>query len=148
MPAEASCGIPDFAPTMLSAVNEARRTARQCGTVFYPTAEPLVWNELLAQAAAGHSTDMATNNFLAHTSSDGRALIDRIEATGYRPVAWGENVAGGPSDIESTMAGWLASPGHCANIMNSTFKDFGAACVRNDATTYKRYWTQNFAAPR
>lgn len=133
---------------MLSAVNAARRTARQCGTVFYPAAEPLAWNDRLAQAAAGHSTDMATHDFLSHTGSDGRTLIARIEATGYRPVAWGENVAGGPADVDSVMAGWLASPGHCANLMNGAFRDFGAACARNDASTYKRYWTQNFAAPR
>jgi uncharacterized protein YkwD len=46
------------------------------------------------------------------------------------------------------MSGWLASAGHCANLMNPVYKDFGAACVRNDATTYERYWTQVFAAPR
>jgi uncharacterized protein YkwD len=46
------------------------------------------------------------------------------------------------------MAGWLASAGHCANIMNATFRDFGAACARNDAAAYQRYWTQDFATPR
>ena len=64
-------------------------------------------------------------------------LVSRVDATGYLAIALGESVAGGP-----------ASAGHCANIMNSTFRDFGAACARNDAAAYQRYWTQDFATPR
>lgn len=148
VPPEESCGIPDFAQAMLTAVNQARATARNCGTIYFPAAPPLAWNTLLTQAAAGHSADMANNNFFSHTSSDDRTLVNRIDATGYRAVAWGENIFAGAADVDAAMSGWLASPGHCANIMNSAYKDFGAACVRNDASTYKRYWTQDFAAPR
>jgi len=81
-------------------------------------------------------------------SSGGSTLVNRVDATGYLAIAWGENVAGGPATVDAVMAGWLASAGHCANIMNSTFRDFGAACARNDAAAYQRYWTQDFAAPR
>jgi uncharacterized protein YkwD len=91
---------------------------------------------------------MATNNFLSHTGSNGSTVVSRVDATGYTANAWGENVAGGPASVDAVMAGWLASAGHCANIMNSTFRDFGAACGSNNAAAYQRYWTQTFAAPR
>ena len=148
VPPEDSCGIADFATTMLAAVNAARATARSCGGTWYPVAPALAWNTKLAQAAAAHSHDMASNNFLSHTGSNGSTLVNRVDATGYAAIAWGENVAGGPATVDAVMAGWLASAGHCANIMNSTFRDFGAACARNDAAAYQRYWTQDFAAPR
>ncbi len=148
VPPEDSCAIADFAVDLLTAVNAARATARFCGTTWYPAAPALAWNTLLAQAAAGHSHDMADHNLFSHTSSDGRTLVNRIDATGYVAIAWGENIFGGGASVDAVMAGWLASAGHCANIMNSTFRDFGAACARNDAAAYQRYWTQDFATPR
>jgi len=145
---EASCNIAGFAQAMLDALNQARATGRNCGTAYYPAVAPLAWNTLLAQAAAGHSTDMANNNYFSHTSLDGRSAKDRIDATGYLGSYWGENIAGGPADVDAVMSGWLASPGHCANMMNSAYKDFGAACAYNASSTYGEYWTQDFAAPR
>jgi uncharacterized protein YkwD len=148
VPPEDSCGIAGFATTLLAAVNEARAMARYCGTTWYAAAPALAWNTKLAQAAAAHSHDMAANNFLSHTGSNGSTLVNRVDATGYLAIAWAENIAGGPATVDAAMTGWLASAGHCANIMNSTFRDFGAACARNDAAAYQRYWTQDFAAPR
>lgn len=146
-PADA-CAIANFAATMLAAVNAARGTARFCGGAWYPAAPALAWNTKLTQAAAGHSHDMAANSFLSHTGSNGSTLVGRVDATSYTATAWGENISGGPATVDAVMAGWLASAGHCANIMNSTFRDFGAACARNDAAAYQRYWTQDFATPR
>jgi uncharacterized protein YkwD len=148
VPPEDACAITDFAATMLAAVNQARATARFCGTTWYPAAPALAWNAKLAQAAAAHSHDMAANNFMSHTGSNGSTMVSRVDATGYLAIAWAENVAGGPASVDAVVAGWLASAGHCANIMNATFRDFGAACARNDAAAYERYWTQDFATPR
>jgi uncharacterized protein YkwD len=47
---------------------------------------------------------------------------------------------GYPSE-ESVMNGWLASQGHCANIMNSSFTKMGVERVRS-------YWTQDFGKPK
>jgi uncharacterized protein YkwD len=132
---------------MLAAVNTARATGRNCGTTPYPAVPALSWNTKLAQAAAGHSHDMATNNYFSHTSLDGRTFDQRIVATGYAYSTLGENIYGGPGSIDSAMAGWLASPGHCANIMNANFRELGAACALNAASTYGTYWTQDFGAP-
>jgi uncharacterized protein YkwD len=145
---EDACAIADFGEAMLAAVNTARATARWCGATWYPAAPALAWNARLAQAAEAHSHDMAANNFLSHTGSNGSTLVNRIDATGYVAVAWGENIYGGPASVDAAMTGWLASAGHCANIMSANFSEIGAACASNDASAYTRYWTQDFAAPR
>jgi uncharacterized protein YkwD len=145
---EDACGISGFGTAMLDAVNAARATARYCGADYFPAVAPLAWNAQLAQAAAGHSHDMADNDYSSHTGLDGRSAKDRIDATGYVGSYWGENIYGGPGSVDAAMTGWLASAGHCANIMNSHFEDFGAACASNASSTYGNYWTQNFAAPR
>ena len=72
---------------------------------------------------------------------------DRVLRAGYQPRLTGENIAYGPESAEEVVAGWLASPGHCANIMDSRFQDIGVGL----ATGRKRgqiYWVQTFGAPR
>ena len=148
VPPDDACNIANFGTAMLAAVNAARATGRNCGATFYPAAPALTWNAQLAQAAAGHSHDMANNNYISHTSLDGRTLADRIVATGYAYTWLGENIAAGYGTIDATMAGWLGSAGHCANIMNANFRELGAACAINNDSTYRDYWTQNFGTPR
>lgn len=131
---------------MLTAINEARATGRYCGTTFYPAAPQMAWNAQLTAAAAGHSHDMADNDYFSHTSLDGRSFVDRIVAAGYVYSTLGENIAAGSSSVSGAMAQWLGSPGHCANIMNATFKDFGGACALNPSATYGTYWTNNFGS--
>ena len=41
------------------------------------------------------------------------------------------------------MAAWLGDYGHCANIMGSQYADVGVACVINNSSTYKSYWTMD-----
>ncbi len=129
-------------------LNAARAVGRMCGTTWYAAAPPLQWNEALASAASAHSQDMAANNYFSHTSLDGRSPGTRITATGYKWSTWGENISAGRSSMDSTLAGWLASPGHCANIMNPRFKDYGIGCAYKSTATYRTYWTQAFGAQR
>ncbi len=129
-------------------LNAARATGRMCGTTWYPAAPPVQWNEALARAASGHSKDMATNNYFSHTSLDGRSPGTRITAAGYSWSAYGENIAAGQSTMDAAMTAWLNSPGHCKNIMNARYKDYGAGCAYTSSSRYHTYWTQDFAAPR
>jgi uncharacterized protein YkwD len=47
------------------------------------------------------------------------------------------------------MAGWMASPGHCANIMQADFRDIGLACVNGGASSsYRTYWTMTLGSAR
>lgn len=129
-------------------VNQARVNSRYCGSAFYPGAAPLSWNSNLFNAAASHTADMANNNYFSHTSQDGRTFSQRVTAAGYAWKAAAENIAAGQSTIQQVMTTWLESPGHCANIMNTTYTEVGVSCVKNDASTYKQYWTMELATPR
>lgn len=123
-----------------------RSQGRRCGDQTYAAAEPLQWDERLALAASRHSRDMATHGRLSHTGSAGETLAERLDDAGYSPRAWGENVASGQPDAESVLADWLASPGHCANLMSPDFTRFGVAVARGDGG--RPYWTLVLAAPR
>lgn len=90
---------------------------------------------------------MAVNNFFSHTGLDGRSAAQRVSAAGYGWRAVGENIAAGQRDVNAAMSGWLASAGHCANIMNSQFQDVAVACVSQAGTAYGRYWTMVLARP-
>ncbi|MEW8029379.1 MAG: Ig-like domain-containing protein [Candidatus Thiodiazotropha sp.] len=130
---------------MLNLINNARAVARSCGTTHYPAAPSLAWHCDLEQAAQGHSTSMADNDFFSHTGLDDSNPGDRITAAGYNWRTYGENIAAGYPDEESTMDALLDSPGHCSNIMNPGFTEVGTAVAENSASTYVIYWTQNFA---
>lgn len=83
---------------------------------------------------------MADHETMSHVGSDGSSFKDRIEREQYTWSAAGENIAAGYHTVSSVMNGWLASPGHCKNIMSPNFTEFGAA-----ESNY--YWTQVFARP-
>lgn len=138
----------EFADLMLYAVNQARSQQQNCGGEIMPAVPALTWDYDLEAAAYGHSSDMANGNFMSHTGSDGSSAGDRIDATGYVSSAWAENVAAGQKDIDAVMASWMASPGHCKNIMSGNVTQMGSAAVENPDTQYGIYWTQVFARPR
>lgn len=127
-------------------VNVARGASRRCGAERFASAPPLSSSRQLNEAAAGHARNMARRKFFDHRGADGSQPKDRVLRAGYQPRLTGENIAYGPVSAEEVVAGWLASPGHCANIMDSRFQDIGIGF----ATGRKRgqiYWVQNFGAP-
>ncbi len=133
---------------MLTLVNDARAVSRDCGTDAAPAQPALSWDCLLDQAAVGHSVSMATNDFHAHVSPvDGSNPGDRIAAVGYNAQAWGENIAAGYPDEAAVVDAWLESPGHCLNIMRSSFTEMGAGSAEDAGSTYGIYWTQKFGRP-
>lgn len=145
--ARLSCNLPNFQQEVLSRVNQARAAGRTCGTAYYSPATALRWNGNLLTAAGAHSTDMAANNYFSHTSLDGRNAGQRITGAGYAWRAYGENIAAGQTSVQAVVNAWLSSPGHCANIMRSTFVDIGVACVASSTSTYRTYWTMDLARP-
>lgn len=148
LPGQAECTMSEVDRAMLAAVNAARASARSCGNNHYAAAPALVWSCPLAVAASSHSQDMASHDFMGHTGSNGLNLRDRVRIVGYSWSAIGENVAAGQDSVEKAMQSWLDSPGHCANIMNPTFLDLGAASATSSGSTYKIYWTQVFGRGR
>ena len=52
-----------------------------------------------------------------------------------------------PRAVAEVVAGWMASDGHCANLMNPAFRDIGLACVSGTASNvYRSYWTMVLGA--
>lgn len=128
-------------------VNEARSRARRCGSERFTAAPPLEVSRKLTDAAEEHARDMAHRKFFEHRGSDGSEPRDRVRRTGYQWRLTGENIALGPESAEEVVAGWLDSPGHCANLMEPKFRDIGVGI----AVGRKRgqiYWVQEFGAPR
>jgi uncharacterized protein YkwD len=143
-----SCNLPNFQQEILSRVNQARAAGRTCGSTRYGAAPALRWNGVLFNAAGAHSTDMAANNYFSHTSQDGRNAGQRITGAGYAWSGYGENIAAGQTSAQAVVDGWLASPGHCANIMNANYADMATACVASSTSNYRTYWTMDLARPR
>ena len=133
---------------MLTQVNTARSQPRNCGSENYQATAALSWHCTLEDVAFAHSQDMGDYNFFSHTGSDGLTVGDRVRNAGYDWSAIGENIAAGQQTIDTVMAAWLDSPGHCANIMRSVYTEFGAANHSVDGSDNPIYWTQVFARPR
>lgn len=131
-------------------VNQQRAAGATCGSEgSFPAAPALRWDAPLAQAALRHSDDMQSGNFFSHTGSDGSNAGQRMTAAGYAWQAWGENIAAGQPTVANVVAGWIASPGHCANLMKASFRDIGLACVKGGAgNSYRTYWTMTLATAR
>jgi uncharacterized protein YkwD len=145
-----TCNLTNFQADMLAAVNARRRAGATCGANGnFPAAPDLVWNAQLTQAAASHSDDMVANNFFSHTGSTGSTLGTRVTAAGYAWRGVGENIAAGQTTVTQVVDGWMKSDGHCANLMNASYKDIGVACVSGTASnTYRTYWTQDFGTAK
>lgn len=131
---------------LLAQVNAARAKPRMCGRQRFAAARPLAWNASLGAAAQGHSKAMAYGNYFAHRDPDGDTPADRARAAGYRGRQIGENIAAGQGSPNKAMAGWLASPGHCANLMNPMFTQVGAGYATEARSDEGVYWTMLFGA--
>jgi uncharacterized protein YkwD len=136
---------------LVNAVNNARSVPRMCGDVNFDAASPVKWNGKLFQAAQEHAADMAQNNFFSHVGSNGLNANDRVKNAGYSPSGtsgqnWWENIGGGYASLDEAMSGWLNSPGHCANIMRPSHKDYALACVDKRHTNLGTYWAQVFGS--
>jgi len=127
-------------------VNAARSRGRKCGRERFPAAPSLNVSRDLNDAAADHARDMARKKYFEHRGRDGSQPKDRVLRAGYESRLTGENIALGPESAEEVVAGWLDSPGHCANIMDARFQDIGVG-VATGRGRGQIYWVQNFGLP-
>ncbi|CEG45594.1 RxLR-like protein [Plasmopara halstedii] len=124
-----------YAAIMLASVN-SQRASRGLSA--------LCMNVKLLAASRRHSIDMAAKNFISHLGSDGSSMAMRITEAGYRWTRAAENVAAGQVNVAAVMNSWMQSIGHRANIFGD-YTMFGIAYAYSQDSTYKHYWTQNFA---
>lgn len=125
-----------------------RLTNRQRGKAGL---EPLTLSSKLTKVAQSHSIDMAQNDFMGHTGSDGSDLGDRLGDRNYL-FAWAnENVAAGYATPREVIKLWLNSPPHRANLLSSNATELGLGYkfLANDTGTfnYNHYWTLVFGRP-
>lgn len=133
---------------LAAALSAARAQPRACGSNDYGAAGPVSADGRLLEAARGHSADMAANDFFDHTGSDGLGVGHRVTNAGYAWSGVAENIAAGQQTMTRVVEGWLASPGHCENIMNPSLDQVGAACATADSSQYGTYWTLVLATPQ
>lgn len=143
MPTESAAALDE---ELLQKINAARARARSCGHRWFAAVPPLQLESRLRQAAEVHAQDMLAHDYFSHDGYDGSTPATRVTATGYHYHIVGENIAYGPQDAAEAVQGWLASPGHCENIMDPRFHETGFALSANRSGTPRIYWVEDFAA--
>ena len=90
-------------------------------------------NDELSAAAQAKANDMAARNYWAHNTPDGNPPWVFIDKAGYHYEKAGENLAYGFANSDDTVVGWMNSPPHRENLLDSSFSDvgFGYANVQN-----------------
>lgn len=131
----------EFANQVLTLTNEFRA---QSGL------PALKLNTELNAAAYAHSEDMAKQDYFDHIGKNGSEPWDRAKLVGYEAQAMGENIAAGYTTASAVVNGWIDSPGHRANLLNSNYTELGVGYFysANDtgSVNYNTYWTQLFGS--
>jgi uncharacterized protein YkwD len=132
-------------------VNQRRAQGAVCGSTYYAPAPALAAEQMLHNAAKRHSEDMAVRDFVDHVNPDGLTVADRIEAEGYPWWTYAENIAAGYTTPEDVVDAWMASPGHCVNMMNPVLTELGVGYAYDpddgNVPPYVHYWTLDFGLP-
>jgi len=79
----------------------------------------------LVRAARIKSQDMQDKGYFAHTSPNGTTPWDLIKGQGVTYKTAGENIAKGYMTSDAAEQGFMNSPGHKANILNTNFTQVG-----------------------
>jgi len=125
-----------YVQTLIGLINEARaEVGRPALTV----------NGQLMSAAQAHSFDMACNDFLRHSGSDGSWVGNRLASAGYPNTYYLEIIAIGlPQDA---MNQWRNDPTHWDAVINSRVREIGVGYVYNKFSSYGGYWTVDMGGP-
>ncbi len=94
----------------------------------------------LSRVARYKSQDMADKGYFSHTSPTYGSPFDMMKKFGISYRTAGENIAKGQKTPEAVVNAWMNSPGHRANILNSSYSRIGVGYVQKG-----NIWTQMFA---
>jgi uncharacterized protein YkwD len=143
---EAGTSAEAAADALLRGINDARQQARRCGGQEFEPAGALARHAALDAAAQKHAQDIAGRGELDHAGADGSTAAERVAREGYQWTAVGENVASGQTTAEDAVDTWIASAGHCRNLMNPRYTETGIAVAINEDDDQVIYWVQVYAA--
>lgn len=82
-------------------------------------------NAQLSNAAQAKANDMIARNYWSHTTPDGKEPWVFIQNAGYSYNKAGENLAYGFATSSDAVVGWMNSPSHKANLLDSNFSEVG-----------------------
>jgi uncharacterized protein YkwD len=88
----------------------------------------VTWDPKLADIARAHSRDMADHDFVGHVSPRTGTALDRVHKGGLTPDLILENV-GRAYSAQEVEAGFMASPGHRANVVEPRATKLGVGVV-------------------
>ena len=100
-------------------------------------------NSRLNRSAQGWTNVMVTHRDFSH----GADFAARISAVGFDWSNVGENIATGYTTPARVVTAWMASTGHCQNILNPLYRDVGTGVSDNSIAGYSTLagtWTQDF----
>ncbi|MCG7343964.1 S-layer homology domain-containing protein [Sporosarcina sp. ACRSL] len=97
----------------------------------------------LSAIAQIKAEDMAKNNYFAHNSPTYGTVGNMLDQFGYDWMGYGENIAKGYTTAETVVQGWMESPGHRANILQSHFTNIGTGYATDQNGT--TYWVHMFS---
>ena len=101
--------------------------------------KPLSQDWQLSRVARYKSQDMKDLGYFSHTSPTYGSPFEMMKSFGITYRTAGENIAKGYSTPEAVVKAWMNSPGHRANILNSSYTHLGVGYVAQGS-----YWTQMF----
>ncbi len=116
---------------------------------------PLLWDDALAQVARSHSQNMGERDFFSHEDPRLGGLSQRLRRFRIPWSLCGENIwmtpgADSEEDISAiareAVSSWMNSPGHRANILNTSFTHLGVGAYY-DPQSGAYYLTQVFIRP-
>jgi uncharacterized protein YkwD len=108
---------------------------------------PLSLHRLLEAAAQAQAARMVARDEISHRL--GGSLRARLRQVGY-PGIGGENLSAGRAELAAVLDGWMASPGHRANLLDRRYREFGIAAARvpsSRPSRYRIYWALIFGIP-
>ena len=104
---------------------------------------PLRQSAELTRSAQGWSNEMVASDVFSHGSD----FAARISVVGYDWAAAGENIATGFATPAVVVRAWMASQGHCQNILNPTYRNLGVGVNGRPvagAASGPATWTEDF----
>lgn len=106
----------------------------------------LTVNSQLASAAQGHAADMACNNMISHTGSDGSSSYSRILAAGFSG-SYSEEIIYGGGGPEAAMSWWMNDQIHRDAILNPRSSEIGVGYAYFSNGAYGDYISVDFGSP-
>lgn len=92
----------------------------------------LTLSKQLTASATAKCKDMVQKDYWAHNDPVGREPWHFIDESGYAKQAAGENLAYGFSDNGGVINGWMNSPAHKANLLDTRYQDIGFGICSSD----------------